>query len=237
MFGKTNAISGGVNMIGDPTSGMAIIVSYPASSTCTCTNGTKTLRSADAIGACVFYVPSAGSWTVSCTDGTNIRSKTIAVVANTAYDIVLSYATYILCDGALDSTYTINYGLYATYNGTQLDSEGVHTVNQSSASNTFYFTPAIDVTDYNKLCARANVGTAYGNYLYRIGLSPSNVTFSDSQSISVATSSSTWLTFVEQSNTNNTYVTIEVDISSITGNACIASTGLADSLTTDIWFE
>ena len=214
-----------------------INVTYPSGFTCTCSSGSTTLTTNNTSGMVSFSIPSAGSWTVSATDGSAVDSKTVTVAADNIYNVSLSVKTYILENGTLNSSYTINYGPYAAYYGTQLDSEGIHTVNQESAANTFYFTPANDVTDYSKLCARVNIGTAYGNYLYRIGLSPENVSFADAQSIATATSSSKWLSFVEQGNTNNNYITIETDISGIAGNACIASTGLANSLTTDIWFE
>lgn len=42
----------------------AIGVTYPEGSTCTCTNGTKTLKAKNTSGQWVFAIPEAGTWTV-----------------------------------------------------------------------------------------------------------------------------------------------------------------------------
>lgn len=57
----------------------AIGVTYPAGSTCTCANGSKTLKAKDTSGQCVFPVPEAGTWIVTATDGTNSASKIVEI--------------------------------------------------------------------------------------------------------------------------------------------------------------
>lgn len=57
----------------------AIAVTYPTGNICICTNGIKTLTAKGTGGSCVFYVPEAGTWTVSCTDGTETASKTVVI--------------------------------------------------------------------------------------------------------------------------------------------------------------
>lgn len=61
----------------------AISVTYPAGSTCTATNGTITLTTADTSGQVVFGIPEPSStpetWTVSCTDGTDTDSTTVDI--------------------------------------------------------------------------------------------------------------------------------------------------------------
>lgn len=68
----------------------AISVTYPEGSVCTC-NGAKTLKAKDTSGAYLFLVQEAGTWTVSCTDGTHTASKSVTVGQCGAYTITLAY--------------------------------------------------------------------------------------------------------------------------------------------------
>ena len=76
-----------------------ITVTYPANSTCTCSDGTTTLTDTNTEATektVIFTVPNAGTWTVSCTDGTQTASTTVSITADgqsanvkLAYDLVL----------------------------------------------------------------------------------------------------------------------------------------------------
>lgn len=55
---------------------------YPAGSTCTCTDGTTTLTAPDTSGNHTFVVPNAGTWTVSCTDGTETASEDVSITTD-----------------------------------------------------------------------------------------------------------------------------------------------------------
>lgn len=57
-----------------------INITYPAGSTCTVSDGSTTLTAPDTSGTWACIVPDAGTWTVSCTDGTQTAS-TIATVS------------------------------------------------------------------------------------------------------------------------------------------------------------
>lgn len=57
-----------------------IAVTYPEGSICTCSNGTKTLKARDTSGKALFNV-STGTWTVSCTDGSETASETVSITA------------------------------------------------------------------------------------------------------------------------------------------------------------
>lgn len=57
----------------------SIAVTYPAGSTCTATDGSTTLNAPDTTGTWVCVVPNAGTWTVSCTDGTQTASNTVTL--------------------------------------------------------------------------------------------------------------------------------------------------------------
>lgn len=57
-----------------------IAVTYPEGSTCTCSNGTKTLKARDTSGKALFNV-TVGEWTVSCTDGTRTAMVDVSITA------------------------------------------------------------------------------------------------------------------------------------------------------------
>lgn len=77
-----------------------IAVAYPEGSVCTCSKGTKTLRAKDTSGYFLFLLPEAGTWTVSCTDGTKTKSQN--VVIQWQYEAQWVELTYslILFDGS-----------------------------------------------------------------------------------------------------------------------------------------
>lgn len=77
----------------------AIGVTYPAGSTLTCTNGTKTLTAKTTSGQWVFAIPEAGTWTVTATQGTNTKSQSVEITTEGQLESVeLSYQ-FVLFDG------------------------------------------------------------------------------------------------------------------------------------------
>lgn len=60
-----------------------IIVTYPAGSTCTASNGTTTLTAPDTSGSVVFDIPTPSStpesWTVTSTNGVNTATETVSI--------------------------------------------------------------------------------------------------------------------------------------------------------------
>ena len=69
-----------------------INITYPAGSTCTCSDGTTTLKAPNTSGTWECIVSSAGSWTVSCTNGTESASKSVQITADgQSKTISLSY--------------------------------------------------------------------------------------------------------------------------------------------------
>ena len=59
-----------------------IDITYPEGSTAIATNGTDVVALNDTSGTGTIGVPSLGSWTVSCTDGVNIKSQTVELTEN-----------------------------------------------------------------------------------------------------------------------------------------------------------
>lgn len=89
----------------------AIGVTYPAGSVCTCTKGTKTLTAKDTSGSYLFLIPEAGTWIVSCTDGTDTASESVAITAQyMATTLTLSYS-YVLFDRSVNTFNEISAGL------------------------------------------------------------------------------------------------------------------------------
>lgn len=87
----------------------AIGVTYPAGSTLTCTNGTKTLTAKTTSGQWVFAIPEAGTWTVTATDGTNTKSQSVEITAEgQSVSVTLSYAL-ILYDNGTQNVAWIGY--------------------------------------------------------------------------------------------------------------------------------
>lgn len=59
-----------------------IVATYPEGSTCTCSNGEKTFTAKGTTIPYVFFIPEAGTWTVTSTNGTD--SSTVDVVISSA---------------------------------------------------------------------------------------------------------------------------------------------------------
>lgn len=84
----------------------AIGVTYPAGSTLTCTNGTKTLTAkpkSEDNTEWVFAIPEAGTWTVTATDGTSgkTKSQSVSITKEGQFkSIELIYAYYVFKTGS-----------------------------------------------------------------------------------------------------------------------------------------
>lgn len=56
-------------------------VTYPSGSTCTCTNGSKTLTAKDTTGKAAFIIPTKGTWTVKAVKGSQSKSVAVEITA------------------------------------------------------------------------------------------------------------------------------------------------------------
>lgn len=151
MLSRVN-IGGGGGSLGDPTSGMAIIVKYPVGGECTCTNGTKTFRSKDTVGACIFYVPSTGAWTLTAALDGNVTSQTVNVTGVGVHEVTLAFE-YILFNSGINrlgaqGTWT-NYagGHNYTVSDTYIEVQG----RQNGGPYGLYSALTFDITDYDYL--------------------------------------------------------------------------------------
>ena len=146
----------------------AIGVTYPAGSTLTCTNGTKTLTAKTTSGQWVFAIPETGTWTVTATDGINTKSQSVSITKEGQFESVeLSYQLILIAPttAAIATGYNLEnksvttnptYGNYIQFGA------------GSTAGVGGYINPTIDLTNYNTLRLKAcltgtaSSGTSYG---------------------------------------------------------------------------
>lgn len=84
-----------------------INVTYPEGSVCTATDGVTTLTAPDTSGTWACVVPNAGTWTVSCTDGTDRDSAAVEITEDgQSASVSLQYILILYKDGYLNSDIT-----------------------------------------------------------------------------------------------------------------------------------
>ena len=150
-------------------------VTYPSGSTCTCTDGAKTLKLKNTSGQGLFLIPYAATWTVTAVSGSKSKSKAVSITAEGQVETVtLSFET-ILFDGGDNTGVTGGWAYTITDNGfndtsvrgdnltvgTTLywlpgrgwNSEGTEQKNRSGYAHT---KNKIDVTNYNTITAVSN---------------------------------------------------------------------------------
>ncbi len=144
-------------------------VTYPAGSVCTCTDGTRTLTAKDTTGKALFIIPSAGTWTVTATKGSQSASQSVEITAEGQVKTVELNFELVLFDG---STGTVASGYsWLGHDILHDDSYGqgyympFYGYGGGTAGN---ISPMIDVSNYSTLKIKAclvgsaMVGTGYG---------------------------------------------------------------------------
>lgn len=187
MIGRTNA--GGTG----GSSFAFIVATYPSGSTCTCSDGTRTLRAKDTVGAFVFNIPYAATWTVSSTNGTDTDSAKVTITTQgQSQQVFLSYKIYLYRAGNEYSDITGGW-----YLSSQIGTGGSLTKNtdkmifkanagdgSSGSGNIISTKQQISFTNYKslgfkKLCAKVkstvNAQAGYVTF-YEFGLSTTNAT-------------------------------------------------------------
>ena len=107
MIGRTNTSSGG----SFSTTSAIVRVTAPTGSTVTLSRGAVTKTSEEVSGHFYFFVSppfSSSPWTATAT--LNGKTDSLSVVVNAAgeYDVLLSYDTFIIRNGIVQTDYTIN---------------------------------------------------------------------------------------------------------------------------------
>lgn len=169
MIGETN--------VGGGAKAFALIgVTYPAGSTCTCTDGAKTLKLKNTSGQGIFLIPYAATWTVKAVKDSKSTSETVSITAEGQAETVALIFELILFDGGDKTgvtggwTYTITdhgYGDPPDVRGDNLTvgttlywlpgrSWNAGSTDQKNRSGYAHTKNKIDVTKYNTITAVSN---------------------------------------------------------------------------------
>lgn len=133
-----------------------INITYPAGSTCTCSDGTTTLSAPDTSGTWTCIVPNAGTWTVTSTSGAETDSKAVTITTDgQSTSVELSYALFLFKPNAPSDIIAGEWEIPG--NGT-VTAEAELTVNSVNAYNSNRSFSArtkgqIDLTEYSTLQA------------------------------------------------------------------------------------
>ena len=150
-------------------------MSYPEGSTCTCTDDVNTLTAKDTTGNAIFFIPSAGTWTVTAVSGSKSTSKTVSITAEGQVETVTLTFETILFDGGDNTSVTGGWAYTITNSGYgSADVRG----DNLTVGTTLYWLPGrgwngggtdqknrsgyahtknkIDVTNYNTITAVSN---------------------------------------------------------------------------------
>ncbi len=137
----------------------AIGVTYPAGSTLTCTNGTKTLTAKNTSGQWVFAIPETGTWTVTATQGTSTKSQSVSITKEGQFEsVTLSYSLVLYNNGVSAVPFigkkspNNNYGSasFDVTNGAYL---GISVDSGYEGTSAAYISTeaAVDITNYSTL--------------------------------------------------------------------------------------
>ena len=88
-----------------------IFVSYPYSSTLTCTNGSVTLTATNSTTSRAnahFNIPATGNWTLTAKSGSFSASETVTVSVGGSYFVELYYKSYLIENGIIKVTPVFN---------------------------------------------------------------------------------------------------------------------------------
>lgn len=133
-----------------------INITYPAGSTCTCSDGTTTLSAPDTSGTWTCIVPNAGTWTVTSTSGAETDSKAVTITTDgQSTSVELSDALFLFKPNAPSDIIAGEWEIPG--NGT-VTAEAELTVNSVNAYNSNRIFSArtkgqIDLTEYSTLQA------------------------------------------------------------------------------------
>lgn len=213
---------------GSGTPYAVIGATYPAGSTCTCTNGTRTVTLKDTSGTGLFKIPYAGTWTVTATNGTDTVSQSVTItVKGQVETVTLDYVPYIIKNGKIQSI-GFSTQLRTSYSMTLTQGSGSITLDAKTA-NKYCGLAAdskIDVSKYTTLYCKATANKASA---VRFGLYSSISSNQPSPVISTEldTAYTTVPTLDLSAMTGEYYVGIDIHLSVTTTTATV----------TDFWLE
>ena len=115
-----------------PLFAATINITYPAGSTCTCSDGTMTLSAPDTSGTWACIVPNAGTWTAAATDGVENTSESVSITTDgQIVAIELSYLLWLYKSGNTYNAVTGGWSV-SEHPSTGGSFDGVLTLNDNS---------------------------------------------------------------------------------------------------------
>lgn len=192
-----------------------INITYPAGSTCTCSDGTTTLSAPDTSGTWACIVPNAGTWTAAATDGVENTSESVSITTDgQTVAVELSYYTYLFKPNT--DTTNVTGGWQLNSNGS-LDSAGDQLV--ATFTNAYNHNRAFNVATINKIdftefttlvatCKAADKNNA----------APRSATFAVASTQSGFNNAGTASTKIASTTFSNSTNTVTIDVSGISGS-------------------
>lgn len=129
-----------------------INVTYPAGSTCTCSDGTTTLTAPNTSGSWTCIVYNAGTWTATATDGDKSKSADVVITTDGQTEsVTLQYITYLFKDG---ETYdSLTGGWQGTVNA---EKQALQLIVQAEKTQNVYTKSKVDMTDYSTISVKTD---------------------------------------------------------------------------------
>lgn len=192
-----------------------INITYPAGSTCTCSDGTTTLSAPDTSGTWACIVPNAGTWTAAATDGVENTSESVSITTDgQTVAVELSYYTYLFKPNT--DTTNVTGGWQLNSKGS-LDSAGDQLVatftNAYDRGNAFNVATInkIDFTEFTTLVATCKAAD-------KNNAAPRSATFAVASTQAGFNSAGTASTKVASTTFSNSTTTVQIDVSGISGS-------------------
>ena len=124
-------------------------VNFPVGSLCSITNGSRTFNAPDdavELGRYTFPIPTSGSWTVTCKDGTHTASKTNSFINKYSYYVTTISDELVLFDSGSSAAETGGW----SKSGSTLSISATST-SMTGATDTVYTKNKISVSGYSTL--------------------------------------------------------------------------------------
>lgn len=178
-----------------PLFAATINITYPAGSTCTCSDGTTTLSAPDTSGTWACIVPNAGTWTVGSTDGDKSKSADVVITTDgQTENITLQYITHLFNNGDTCDAITGGWGTGSASTGSaSISGQQISIVAYAEKSFSCGPKNKIDVSEYKALSVTVDSidNGSLGVYLYATSISnpAAKVTTSTTGTVSLDISS------------------------------------------------
>lgn len=144
-------------------------VNFPVGSSCSITNGSRTFYAPDdavALGRYTFPIPTSGSWTAKCTDGTHTASKSNSFSGKYTYYVTTLAYELVLFDAG---SYAPETGGWSKSGDTL--SISATTTSMDGATDTVRTKNKISVSGYSTLHFQITSTSQTENGYRRVGLS------------------------------------------------------------------